>query len=262
MKNILPGYTAPELETIIFAYAQEALASAELHDVIVLKGIKLYGSRTRDDFTPDSDLDVLIEYTGEVKEYVLFDILNDAENALLVSGIPIDINPIRAEESGTIQTYYPKVSSFRKRPPQTSKEVSHMKNDIKAESLIDAFNRWTTLEDQSNAETTWVCVYKDVLNYEDEDNLTYILVPTDWLKEALIKEGETDFESWFNEYTADSTVDIGMNAMREGVVLDCEDKAIPLPTPKKSFDKLLADANAKKETNAHLYKPSEKDFEH
>ena len=68
-----------------------------------VKQITIIGSRTRSAARPDSDLDVLVEYEGRLKEYAVFNILH--EDPLYVDGILIDINPIRAEESGTTEEW-------------------------------------------------------------------------------------------------------------------------------------------------------------
>ena len=68
-----------------------------------VKQITIIGSRTRSAARPDSDLDVLVEYEGRLKEYAVFNILH--EDPLYIEGILIDINPIRAEESGTTEEW-------------------------------------------------------------------------------------------------------------------------------------------------------------
>ena len=68
-----------------------------------VKQITIIGSRTRSAARPDSDLDVLVEYEGRLKEYAVFNILH--EDPLYIEGILMDINPIRAEESGTTEEW-------------------------------------------------------------------------------------------------------------------------------------------------------------
>jgi predicted nucleotidyltransferase len=61
-----------------------------------VKAIALAGSRPRGDAKEDSDLDVVIQYSGDFHEDSLFNVFHDEENPLTYgnSGIPIDINPI------------------------------------------------------------------------------------------------------------------------------------------------------------------------
>ena len=75
-----------------------------------VKQITIIGSRTRSAARPDSDLDVLVEYEGRLKEYAVFNILH--EDPLYIEGILIDINPIRAEESGTTEEWLRKSQKY------------------------------------------------------------------------------------------------------------------------------------------------------
>ena len=75
-----------------------------------VKQITIIGSRTRSAARPDSDLDVLVEYEGRLKEYAVFNILH--EDPLYIEGILIDINPIRAEESGTTEEWLRKSEKY------------------------------------------------------------------------------------------------------------------------------------------------------
>ena len=75
-----------------------------------VKQITIIGSRTRSAARPDSDLDVLVEYEGRLKEYAVFNILH--EDPLYIEGILIDINPVRAEESGTTEEWLRKSQKY------------------------------------------------------------------------------------------------------------------------------------------------------
>ena len=62
--------------------------------------IELYGSRTKEAAREDSDLDILLEYKGNIREDDLFNILND--DPLYIDDIKVDINPITGR---TIKEY-------------------------------------------------------------------------------------------------------------------------------------------------------------
>ena len=62
--------------------------------------IELYGSRIKEAARKDSDLDILLEYKGNIREDDLFNLLN--EEPLYIEGIKIDINPITGR---TIKEY-------------------------------------------------------------------------------------------------------------------------------------------------------------
>ena len=79
---------------------------------VTLKNIVVYGSRSKGYEHEDSDLDILVEYEGDFREDELFALFHDSEEPLQYHGIPIDVNPIRAEESGTTETYLPAADAF------------------------------------------------------------------------------------------------------------------------------------------------------
>lgn len=72
----------------------------------------------------------------------------------------------------------------------------------------------------------WICAYKDTLGIQDDhDNLTDILVPTEWLFKMVRLDGY-DPNDWFEWFTADNTEDIARTALKEGLILDCADPAV------------------------------------
>lgn len=79
---------------------------------VTLKNIVVYGSRSKGYEHEDSDLDILVEYKGDFREDELFALFHDSEESLQYHGIPVDVNPIRAEESGTTETYLPAADAF------------------------------------------------------------------------------------------------------------------------------------------------------
>lgn len=68
------------------------------------------GSRSRGLEKPDSDIDVVVEIDSELREDALFNILH--ENEREIGGFTVDINPIRKEETGTLETYLPNVEKY------------------------------------------------------------------------------------------------------------------------------------------------------
>lgn len=99
--NSLFGMTAEDIELYVLNRVKE-----ELEDIpsLIIKEIALYGSRSRGLEHENSDIDLLLEYESEdMREDCLFNLLNDLK--LNIGGIPIDINPIRVQETGTINDY-------------------------------------------------------------------------------------------------------------------------------------------------------------
>ena len=70
---------------------------------VEIKGMALNGSRVRGDAREDSDLDVVLEYKGDISEDGLFNILNNTP--IEIEGIKVDINPITEGKSGTLEQY-------------------------------------------------------------------------------------------------------------------------------------------------------------
>lgn len=109
-------------------------------------------------------------------------------------------------------------------------EQGYLDNQVVVGVLIEENGEWFDTDEETfdlGELNVWICSYKDSLGYLDNmDNVTDILVPKAWLLEKLKGEGETDFEGWYAEYTADSTDMIARYAVSEGVVLSCADKRI------------------------------------
>ena len=80
----------------------EEIASDWNEDIDVVD-VKLHGSRVRGDSRDDSDIDVVVEYSGDVREDDLFNELN--RNPLMFEGVRIDVNPICADKGETMADY-------------------------------------------------------------------------------------------------------------------------------------------------------------
>ena len=62
-------------------HRKELEASEKVAAFYGVKRITLVGSRTRSTARPDSDLDVLVEYEGSMKEYTVFNYCHTGNNA-------------------------------------------------------------------------------------------------------------------------------------------------------------------------------------
>jgi len=115
----LDGYTKSEIKDIVNRYIQNKLEENDLLD-ITIDGSEIIGSRNRGNAKSNSDLDLVVEYSGDIREDDLFDILN--EDPLEIEGIKVDINPITADKTGTLEEYL-------KRAKQYDKEVLSKSNN-------------------------------------------------------------------------------------------------------------------------------------
>ena len=104
----LDGQSADDIEKTVYAYVQSQIdeygLDAEIVDVVVA------GSRCRGIEQENSDLDVVVEYTGSTREDDLFNMLH--EDSIYIAGIQVDINPITEGRTGTLETYLPKVETY------------------------------------------------------------------------------------------------------------------------------------------------------
>ena len=104
----LDGQSAEDIEKTVYAYVQSQIdeygLDAEIVDVVVA------GSRCRGIEQENSDLDVVVEYTGSTREDDLFNMLH--EDSIYIAGIQVDINPITESRTGTLETYLPEVETY------------------------------------------------------------------------------------------------------------------------------------------------------
>ena len=95
------GLNADDIEADVRSYVQNLLDENEINAQIV--DLAIVGSRSRNLGEEQSDLDVAIEFTSDLKEDALFNILH--EEPYEIGGVTVDINPIRKEETGTLGEY-------------------------------------------------------------------------------------------------------------------------------------------------------------
>ena len=104
----LDGQSAVDIEKTVYAYVQSQIdeygLDAQIVDVVVS------GSRCRGIEQENSDLDVVVEYTGSTREDDLFNMLH--EDSIYIAGIQVDINPITESRTGTLETYLPEVETY------------------------------------------------------------------------------------------------------------------------------------------------------
>lgn len=93
---------------------EEIISDCEL-DVNIIE-LYVHGSRINGNPHKDSDLDIALYYRGNIKEDALFNILHDDEyeDILTYDGVYIDINPIRDEETGSLDKYKEWANNYKK----------------------------------------------------------------------------------------------------------------------------------------------------
>ena len=107
----IDGMNASEIEQTAREYIVQKLSEwgvdAELLELSVI------GSRCRGIEHDGSDLDIVAEYRGDIREDDLFGILH--EDGLQIGGIEVDINPIKEAKTGTLASYLTKAQEYMDR---------------------------------------------------------------------------------------------------------------------------------------------------
>lgn len=116
----LNGMSPAEIEETVLAYAQTK-AEESGYEVEVLAA-RVYGSRIAGVERVDSDVDVVVEYRGELREDDFFSMLH--EDGLVLGGMPVDINPITADKSGTIEEYLARANAYLEEKIKGAREIA------------------------------------------------------------------------------------------------------------------------------------------
>lgn len=128
----IEGYSRDEIKGIVADHINDVMRDNDIHAEII--GMDIHGSRNRHDARPDSDLDVVVEYRGDVREDDMFNALNGEEDARSINGIKVDINPIRKEETGDLQGYMKQSEEYDREKSEHAKQkgsstTSEIKNN-------------------------------------------------------------------------------------------------------------------------------------
>ena len=170
----LEVYSEDEILDIIKSHINSLLINEDVFpEEFAIVDLAVYGSRRRHTAKENSDLDIVVEYTGTMREDDAFNLLN-REN-LQIEGIKVDINPIKAEKSGTMDYFLKKASEY---------DSNILKEDL--DSLSQSFfDTWGISENKFNSKhllgksesiTTWINQYSRPLHLGliyDEDMKLY-----------------------------------------------------------------------------------------
>lgn len=107
----LNGQSRAEIEETVLCYAQAQVDEMGLTNDVKLLGARVYGSRTREGlYQEDSDLDVALSYSGNIREDAFFNALH--EHGMKIGGLTVDINPISTEMTGTLEAYMEQAEQY------------------------------------------------------------------------------------------------------------------------------------------------------
>lgn len=123
----IDGKSAAEIESIVSDYAQSKITECNLDAEIVC--VIVSGSRCRGMEKPGSDLDVVMEYKGSIREDTFFDILHEDE--MKIGGVKVDINPITEGKTGTLESYLPEVENYLEQKHKDRNKKKSVKEKLK-----------------------------------------------------------------------------------------------------------------------------------
>ncbi|MDE5994958.1 MAG: DUF3849 domain-containing protein, partial [Oscillospiraceae bacterium] len=164
--NDIDGCNSDTIEKMVSEYISEVLSENEIEAEI--GEVILYGSRSRGLENGNSDIDIVVQITSNMKEYALFNVLN--EEKYKIGNIDVDINPIRSEETGTLESYLESAEKYLENKGQFA-----LRNDrtyIFSEIIFETGEVYLVpgaITDDNIAETA---AYKEILElYADKSNI-------------------------------------------------------------------------------------------
>lgn len=113
----MDGMNAGEIEEMVSYYVQAKIIENDLDAQV--ENVILSGSRCRGIEKSGSDLDVVVEYKGSVREDDFFNILH--EEGFAIAGIAVDINPITEDKTGALAEYLESAEQYLKEKVQEIK---------------------------------------------------------------------------------------------------------------------------------------------
>ena len=143
------GMSAVEIEEMVSYYVQAKIIENDLDAQV--ENVVLSGSRCRGIEKIGSDLDVVVDYKGTIREDDLFNILH--EDSFQIAGIAVDINPITEEKTGPLAEYLESAEQFLKDKAQEIKqEKTSVREKIKQAKQITQEKKKVNTEKSKNAE--------------------------------------------------------------------------------------------------------------
>lgn len=95
------GMSAVEIEEMVSYYVQAKIIENDLDAQV--ENVIISGSRCRGIEKNGSDLDLVVDYKGTIREDDFFNILH--EDGFTIAGIVVDINPITEDKTGLLAEY-------------------------------------------------------------------------------------------------------------------------------------------------------------
>lgn len=143
------GMNAGEIEEMVSYYVQAKIIENKLD--VKVENVILSGSRCRGIEKIGSDLDVVVDYKGTIREDDFFNILH--EERFAIAGIAVDINPITEDKTGSLAEYLESAEQYLKEKVQEKKtERPSVREKIKQAKQIPQEKKKVNMEKSKNDE--------------------------------------------------------------------------------------------------------------
>lgn len=143
------GMNAGEIKEMVSYYVQAKIIENKLD--VKVENVILSGSRCRGIEKIGSDLDVVVDYKGTIREDDFFNILH--EESFAIAGIAVDINPITEDKMGSLAKYLESAEQYLKEKTQERKlEKPSVREKIKQAKQITQEKKKVNTEKSKNAE--------------------------------------------------------------------------------------------------------------
>ena len=147
--HLVDGMSAEEIEEMVSYYVQAKIIENDLDAQV--ENVIISGSRCREIEKNGSDLDVVVDYKGTIREDDFFNILH--EDGFTIAGIAVDINPITEDKMGPLAEYLESVEQFLKDKVQEIKqEKTSVREKIKQAKQIPQEKKKVNIEKLKIAE--------------------------------------------------------------------------------------------------------------
>ena len=143
------GMSAVEIEEMVSYYVQAKIIENDLDAQV--ENVIISGSRCREIEKNGSDLDVVVDYKGTIREDDFFNILH--EDGFTIAGIVVDINPITEDKTGLLAEYLESTEQYLIEKAQERKlEKSSVREKIKQAKQITREKKKANTEKPKNVE--------------------------------------------------------------------------------------------------------------
>ena len=143
------GKNAGEIEEMVSYYVQAKIIENKLD--VKVENVILSGSRCRGIEKIGSDLDVVVDYKGTIREDDFFNILH--EEGFAIAGIAVDINPITVDKTGPLTEYLESAEQYLKEKAAEKKlEKTSVREKIKLAKQIPQEKKKVNMEKSKNDE--------------------------------------------------------------------------------------------------------------